>query len=193
VQAAPHRQNRRFPAPPGRHAEDDAGRGGGRPRAAYGVLDADPGDTPPAVVESLTHQPVYQPLGTRTGLQHKNGDGVYQPNLSTNAPDSHSDKIPGDSVLGILPVYIRLCLGSVVIRHLHFCVSLVLKSSSTPEWLIFTYGFPIFSLKRIRPGLDPLYGDACSAKVVLAQRLNFSTDCRPSYWLQPVLKNQALC
>ena len=37
-------------------------------------------------------------------------------------------------------------------------------------------------------GLDPLYGDACSAKSFTVLALNFSTDCSPIDWLQSVLK-----
>ena len=37
-------------------------------------------------------------------------------------------------------------------------------------------------------GLDPLYGDACSAKSFKVLALIFSTDCSPIDWLQSVLK-----
>jgi hypothetical protein len=36
----------------------------------------------------------------------RSGD-LYRLNLTTNVPDSHSNKVPGGSVPGILPVYIR--------------------------------------------------------------------------------------
>ena len=41
---------------------------------------------------------------------------------------------------------------------------------------------------RIHPVLDPLYGDACSAKSFEVLPLIFITDCCPIDWLQSVLK-----
>ena len=46
----------------------------------------------------------------------------------------------------------------------------------------------IFSATRIHPVLDPLYGDACSAKSFEVLPLIFITDCSPIDWLQSVLK-----
>jgi len=37
-------------------------------------------------------------------------------------------------------------------------------------------------------GLEPLYGDACSAKSLEVLTLVFSTDCSPIDWLQSALK-----
>jgi hypothetical protein len=37
-------------------------------------------------------------------------------------------------------------------------------------------------------GLDPLHGNACSAKSFEVLALIFSTDCSPIDWLQSVLK-----
>jgi hypothetical protein len=37
-------------------------------------------------------------------------------------------------------------------------------------------------------GLEPLYGDACSAKSLNVLTPVFSTDCSPIDWLQSVLK-----
>jgi hypothetical protein len=49
-----------------------------------------------------------------------------------------------------------------------------------------------YVLKTKKPkftiGLDPVYGDACSAKNSGVLPLIFSTDCSPIYWLQSVLK-----
>ena len=46
----------------------------------------------------------------------------------------------------------------------------------------------ILSATRIHPVLDPLYGDACSAKSFEVLPLIFITDCSPIDWLQSVLK-----
>jgi hypothetical protein len=45
----------------------------------------------------------------------------------------------------------------------------------------------IFSVRRIQYGVDPLYGDACSAKSFEVLHLVFITDCSPIDWLQSVL------
>jgi hypothetical protein len=46
----------------------------------------------------------------------------------------------------------------------------------------------ILSATRIQYGVDPLYGDACSAKSFEVLPLIFITDCCPIDWLQSVLK-----
>ena len=41
---------------------------------------------------------------------------------------------------------------------------------------------------KFTSGLEPLFGDACSAKSSEVLTLVFSTDCNPIDWLQSVLK-----